>query len=34
LHPEIGVTLPWTETSAIIDDIRGRRLRGNAVLTI
>lgn len=34
LHPEIGSVRPWTATARVIDDIRGRRLRGNAVLTI
>jgi NADPH:quinone reductase-like Zn-dependent oxidoreductase len=34
LHPEIGASLPWDRTPQIIDDIRGRRLRGNAVLEV
>jgi len=34
LHPEIGVELPWEHTGRILDDLRGRRLRGNAVLTL
>ncbi|MGF7234422.1 MAG: zinc-binding dehydrogenase [Frankia sp.] len=34
LHPEIGTVLPWEHTARVIDDIRGRRLRGNAVLTL
>lgn len=34
LHPEIGTTRPWTETAQTIDDLRTRRLRGNAVLTL
>lgn len=34
LHPEIGTIRPWTDTAAVIDDLRGRRTRGNAVLTI
>ncbi len=34
LHPEIGVTLPWRNTARVIDDIRARRLRGNAVLEV
>jgi NADPH2:quinone reductase len=34
LHPEIGSTKPWTHTPQIIDDIRGRALRGNAVLAV
>jgi NADPH2:quinone reductase len=34
LHPEIGALLPWERTPDVIDAIRQRRLRGNAVLTI
>ncbi len=34
LHPEIGTILPWEHTPGVIDAIRQRRLRGNAVLTI
>jgi NADPH:quinone reductase-like Zn-dependent oxidoreductase len=34
LHPEIGVLLPWEHTPDVIDAIRQRRLRGNAVLTL
>ena len=34
LHPEIGALLPWDRTPCVIDAIRARRLRGNAVLTI
>ena len=34
LHPEIGAVRPWDATADVIDDIRGRRLRGNAVLTL
>jgi NADPH:quinone reductase-like Zn-dependent oxidoreductase len=34
LHPEIGAVLPWDRTPDVIDAIRGRRLRGNAVLTL
>jgi NADPH:quinone reductase len=34
LHPEIGTRLPWEHTAQVIDDLRGRRLRGNAVLTL
>jgi len=33
LHPEIGALLPWDRTPDVIDAIRQRRLRGNAVLT-
>jgi NADPH:quinone reductase-like Zn-dependent oxidoreductase len=34
LHPEIGALLPWDRTPDVIDAIRQRRLRGNAVLTL
>jgi NADPH:quinone reductase len=34
LHPEIGALLPWERTPEVIDAIRQRRLRGNAVLTL
>lgn len=34
LHPEIGTVLPWEHTPDVIDAIRQRRLRGNAVLTL
>jgi NADPH:quinone reductase-like Zn-dependent oxidoreductase len=34
LHPEIGVVADWGETPAVIRDLRERRVRGNAVLTI
>lgn len=34
LHPEIGTLLPWEHTPDVIDAIRQRRLRGNAVLTL
>jgi hypothetical protein len=34
LHPEIGSVLPWDRTPEVIEDIRNRRLRGNAVLTV
>jgi NADPH:quinone reductase len=34
LHPEIGALLPWDRTPEVIDAIRRRRLRGNAVLTL
>lgn len=34
LHPEIGSTRAWDATPEVIEDIRGRRLRGNAVLTL
>lgn len=34
LHPEIGTLRPWQHTPDVIDDIRERRLRGNAVLEV
>lgn len=34
LHPEIGTLLPWERTPDVIDAIRERRLRGNAVPTL
>jgi NADPH:quinone reductase-like Zn-dependent oxidoreductase len=34
LHPEIGVTADWTHTAGILEDLRARRVRGNAVLRI
>ncbi|HEX4287282.1 MAG TPA: hypothetical protein VH021_00085 [Trebonia sp.] len=34
LRPEIGALLPWERTPDVIDAIRQRCLRGNAVLTL
>jgi NADPH:quinone reductase-like Zn-dependent oxidoreductase len=34
LHPELGVVRPWTDTPEVIAMLRGRRVRGNAVLTL
>ena len=34
LHPEVGTLLPWDRTPDVVDALRGRRLRGNAVLTL
>ncbi|HEX5087146.1 MAG TPA: zinc-binding dehydrogenase [Nocardioides sp.] len=34
LHPELGVVRPWTETPEVIAMLRGRQIRGNAVLTL
>lgn len=34
LHPEIGVETDWADTAQVIDDLRGRRITGNAVLTV
>jgi NADPH:quinone reductase-like Zn-dependent oxidoreductase len=34
LHPEIGRIEDWSRTSGVLADLRDRRIRGNAVLTI
>ncbi|MBO2460062.1 zinc-binding dehydrogenase [Actinomadura violacea] len=34
LHPEIGRAAGWAQTAAVLTDLRERRVRGNAVLTI
>ena len=34
LHPEIGRVADWADTAATLTDLRKRRIRGNAVLTI
>jgi len=34
LHPEVGRTGDWAETSIVLDELNQRRVRGNAVLTI
>ncbi|MEE4546609.1 zinc-binding dehydrogenase [Streptomyces sp. V4-01] len=34
LHPEIGTVRDWARTADVIADLRGRRVRGNAVLTV
>ena len=34
LHPEIGRIADWVDTAAVLTDLRRRRIRGNAVLTI
>ncbi len=34
LHPEIGRTAGWSQTADILVDLRERRIRGKAVLTI
>lgn len=34
LHPEIGVVADWTQTASVLQDLRERRIRGNAVLRI
>lgn len=34
LHPEVGRVADWADTAATLTDLRERRIRGNAVLTI
>ncbi|WP_329540622.1 zinc-binding dehydrogenase [Streptomyces sp. NBC_01358] len=34
LHPEIGIVRDWAHTADVISDLRGRKIRGNAVLTV
>jgi NADPH2:quinone reductase len=34
LHPEIGRVADWADTAATLIDLRERRIRGNAVLTV
>ncbi|MDP4507572.1 zinc-binding dehydrogenase [Nonomuraea turcica] len=34
LHPEIGRTADWSQTADVLVDLRERRIRGNAALTI
>jgi NADPH:quinone reductase-like Zn-dependent oxidoreductase len=34
LHPEIGRLADWADTAATLIDLRDRRIRGNAVLTL
>lgn len=34
LHPEIGRVADWADTAATLTDLRQRRIRGNAVLTV
>lgn len=34
LHPEIGVCRKWTDVGEVLVDLRERRVRGNAVLTV
>ncbi|RZT27070.1 NADPH:quinone reductase-like Zn-dependent oxidoreductase [Kribbella sp. VKM Ac-2569] len=34
LHPELGRVEDWSRTDAVLDDLRHRRIRGNAVLTL
>lgn len=34
LHPEVGRVADWSQTAEVLIDLRERRIRGNAVLTI
>ena len=34
LHPEIGRVADWADTETVLTDLRDRRIRGNAVLTL
>ncbi|WP_031072324.1 zinc-binding dehydrogenase [Streptomyces sp. NRRL WC-3742] len=34
LHPEIGRVEDWSRTAEVLEDLRERRVRGNAVLTL
>ncbi|KUJ66813.1 alcohol dehydrogenase [Streptomyces albus subsp. albus] len=34
LHPELGAVRDWSHTAQVISDLRNRRIRGNAVLTV
>jgi NADPH2:quinone reductase len=34
LHPEIGRVADWAGTAGMLADLRDRRIRGNAVLTV
>jgi NADPH2:quinone reductase len=34
LHPEIGRVADWADTAGTLTDLRDRRIRGNAVLTV
>lgn len=34
LHPEIGLTEDWAQTANALTQLRGQRVRGNAVLTV
>ncbi|MFE6765516.1 zinc-binding dehydrogenase [Streptomyces sp. NPDC057689] len=34
LHPEIGSVRDWSRTADVVADLRARRVRGNAVLTV
>ncbi|SEG55993.1 NADPH:quinone reductase [Actinacidiphila yanglinensis] len=34
LHPEIGLVADWADTASVLDRLRERQVRGNAVLTV
>jgi NADPH:quinone reductase-like Zn-dependent oxidoreductase len=34
LHPEVGVVAGWEETGAVLEELYGRRVNGNAVLKV
>lgn len=34
LHPKLGVVADWTQTASVLEDLRERRIRGNAVLRV
>jgi hypothetical protein len=34
LHPELGRIDDWSATTEVLEDLRDRRIRGNAVLSI
>lgn len=34
LHPQLGRIEDWSQTNAVLDALRNRRIRGNAVLTL
>jgi NADPH:quinone reductase len=34
LHPEIGRVADWADTATALTDLRDRRIRGKAVLTL
>jgi NADPH:quinone reductase-like Zn-dependent oxidoreductase len=34
LHPELGTVRDWQDTPRVLADLRARRIRGNAVLTV
>jgi NADPH:quinone reductase-like Zn-dependent oxidoreductase len=34
LHPEVGRVADWADTATVLTDLRERRIRGNAVLTL